>query len=105
MAGIDASRAELEALGVKIVAASVDAIDRAREVADEVYFPVGYGVTRAMADTLDAWWEERRQIIQPSQFVLSPEGKVIASCYSDGPLGRIVGDDIVRFVRFQKSRA
>ena len=38
---------ELESIGAKVVAASVDDIDKAKEVADEVSFPVAHGVTRA----------------------------------------------------------
>ena len=98
MVGFRDKRSELEALGAKIVAASVDPIDKAREVANEVGFPVGYGVTRAMADALGAFWEERRQIVQPSEFVLDATGKVIASSYSDGPLGRIDAADVVRML-------
>ena len=67
MAGFEKIKPELDALGVKIVAASVDPIDKAKEVAAELSFPVGYGVTRAMADQLGAWWEERRSIIQPAE--------------------------------------
>jgi peroxiredoxin len=98
LVGFRDKRSELEALGAKIVAASVDPIDKAREVANEVGFPVGYGVTRAMADALGAFWEERRQIVQPSEFVLDATGKVIASSYSDGPLGRIDAADVVRML-------
>ena len=105
MAGFDAQRSELEALGVNVVASSVDPIDKAREIADQVYFPVGHGVTRDVARTLDSWWEERRQIIQPSEFVLDPSGTVIASSYSDGPLGRIDGADVIKLVNFHKSRS
>jgi len=43
---------EFDKLGVSIVAASVDPIEKAKEVADEVNFPVGYGVTREQADSL-----------------------------------------------------
>ncbi len=86
-----------------VVAASVDPIEKAQEVADEVNFPVGYGVTREMADTLGSYWEDRRQIIQPSEFVLGPDGKVMAASYSDGPLGRMDAEDIVKMVNFYES--
>ena len=53
---------------MKVVASSVDPIDKAQEVADEVNFPIGYGLTKDTADLLGSWWEDRRQIIQPSEF-------------------------------------
>ena len=39
-----------------MVAASVDPLDKAKEVADEVNFPIGVGVTKSIADSIGAWW-------------------------------------------------
>ena len=100
MVGFAERSAELKELGVSVVAASVDPIDKAKEVADEVNFPVGYGVTRDIANALGSFWEERRQIIQPSEFELGPDNKVTASSYSDGPIGRFDADDVVKHVTF-----
>jgi len=105
LAGFEQLKSELEQLGVKIVAASIDPIDKAKLVADEVSFPVGYGVTRAMADQLGSWWEERRSIVQPSEFLVAADGKVRASTYSSGPIGRIDPADVVRLVNFYDKQA
>lgn len=105
MAGFEKIKPELDALGVKIVAASVDPIDKAKEVAAELSFPVGFGVTRAMADQLGAWWEERRSIIQPSEFLVAADGKVRASTYSSGPIGRVEPSDVVKLVNFYDKQA
>ena len=105
MVGFAKQRDELEALGVSIFAASVDSIDKAREVSAEVRFPVGYGVTREIADKLDSWWEERRSIIQPSEFIIDANGKILASSYSDGPLGRIDAADVVKFIKFREAQS
>ena len=105
MAGFEKIKPELDALGVKIVAASVDPIDKAKEVAAELSFPVGYGVTRAMADRLGAWWEERRSIIQPAEFLVAADGKVRASTYSSGPSGRVEPSDVVKLVTFYDKQA
>jgi len=104
LAGFNAVKKELDALSAKVVAASVDPIDKAREVAREVSFPIGYGVTRDIANTLGAWWEDRRSIIQPSEFMVGADNKIIVSSYSDGPLGRIEGVDVVKLIRFYESR-
>ena len=103
MDGYSAHKEELDKLGVTVVAASVDDIEKAKEIADANNFPIGYGVTKDIADTLDSWWEERRQIIQPSQFIINAEGKVMASAYADGPLGRIDAEDVVKMVNFYES--
>jgi len=88
-----------------IFAASVDPIDKAREVASGVTFPVGYGVTREIADKLGSWWEERRSIIQPSEFIVDASGKILASSYSDGPLGRIDAADVIKFIDFREAQS
>lgn len=104
MVGYAELKDEFDKLGVKIVAASVDPVDKAQEVADEVNFPVGYGVSRDIANTLGSWWEDRRQIIQPSEFIVGADGNVVASSYSDGPLGRIDAGDVIKMVNFYESR-
>ena len=105
MAGFEKLKPELEALGVKVVAASVDPLDKAREVAAGLSFPVGYGVTRAQADQLGSWWEERRSIIQPSEFIVAADGKVRAATYSSGPIGRVDAADVVKIVNFYDKQA
>lgn len=104
MVGFAQQKPELDKLGASVVAASVDPVEKAKEVADEVNFPVGHGVTRDVASALGSWWEDRRQIIQPSEFVLGADNKVVVSSYSDGPLGRIEGPDVVKLINFYESR-
>ena len=104
MVGFAENKAELDNLGISVVAASIAPEDKSKEVADEVNFPVGEGVSREIADALGSWWEDRRSIIQPSEFILGPDNKVIASSYSDGPLGRMQADDMVKLVSFYESR-
>ena len=99
MVGFGQLQGELKALGAGVIAASVDAIDKAGEVQAEVTFPVAYGVTREIAEALGSWWEERRSIIQPSEFIVDDAGTVLASSYSDGPLGRMDAADVLRMLR------
>jgi peroxiredoxin len=104
LVGFAKLKSELDALGVTVFAASVDPEEKSKPVADEINFPLGYGVTKAQADLLGSWWEDRRQIIQPSEFILNAESKVIGSSYSDGPLGRIEAADVVRLVNFYEAQ-
>jgi len=99
LVGFEKHKGELEALDVKVVAASVDAPDKAQEVADEVSFPIAYGVTRDIAEKLDSWWENRRGIIQPSEFIVGRDGKIIHSSYSSGPLARTEARDVVSLLK------
>ena len=105
MVGFAENKAELDALGIKVVAASVDAIDKAKEVADEVNFPVGYGVTKDLADKLGSWWMPGREAIQPTELILNAENKVVASSYSDGPLARTQASDVISLVKIYDARA
>jgi peroxiredoxin len=105
LAGFEKARPELDKVGAKIVAASVDPLDKARETAAEFGYPLGYGATREDADRIGAWWEDRRGIIQPSQFVLGADGKVIASTYSSGPIGRIEPGDVLKLIEFREKQA
>ena len=104
MVGFAENKAELDKLGISVVAASSDTEDKSKEVAEEVNFPVGEGVSREIADALGSWWEDRRSIIQPSEFILGPDNKVMASSYADGPLGRMQADDMIKLISFYESR-
>jgi peroxiredoxin len=102
--GFEQHKPELDAIGAKVISSSVDPLDKAEEVAANLSFQIGYGVTREIADKIGAWWEDRRGIIQPSEFVVNDEGRIIVSSYSDGPLGRIEASDVVRLIKFYESR-
>ena len=105
MVGFANIKDQLDEKGVSVVAASVDPLDKAKEVADEVNFPIGFGVTKSIADSIGAWWEERRQIIQPSEFLLNSENKVMISSYSDGPLGRFDAQDVIKLINFYEKQS
>ena len=92
-------------LDVKILAASVDTGDASREVADEVSFEIAEGVTREEANQLGAWYGDARhpEMIQPSEFLVKADGKVMMSSYSAGPLGRINPDDLIKVINFLES--
>ncbi len=104
MVGFSRLLDDLVALDATIVAASVDDIDHAREVAENLGFPIGHGVTRADAEILDSWWEDRRAIIQPSEYLLGDDLRVLCSSYSDGPLGRMEAADTVRTIELFEAR-
>lgn len=105
MAGFEKERAALAAVRASIVAASVDPLDKASEVAATVRFPVAYGVTREQADAIGAWWEDRRSIVQPAEFVLDASGRVVSATYSSGPIGRVDAADVVRLINFREAQA
>ena len=91
-------------MNASVIAISVDPEDKAKEIADQVNFPVAFGATRAHGEAVGAWWTEERKIIQPAEFVISADGKVMSSTYSSGPIGRLEAADVVRWLNFQESR-
>lgn len=80
--------------------------DRAKtaEVAADLSFPVAYGVTRADADAIGAWWEPRRDHIQPSEFCLTGQGRVLGSMYSNLPIGRMDPGETLKLLQFLAQR-
>ena len=105
MAAFEAKKQELADLGVKIFAASVDSEEHTAEVAQSgITFPLGHGITRAQGSALGSWWEDKRDFIQPSEFVFRRNGQIIQSSYSSGPLARTLPDDVLALLGFILAR-
>lgn len=105
MAAWEEKKAELEALGATIYAASVDSLEQAQEVVRQgLTFPVAYGVTREESERFGAWWDEERGYIQPSEFLLGRGGVVLGAMYASGPVGRMGADEAVRLITNRERR-
>ena len=105
MAAFEAERDALTELGVSVYAATVDSEEKVKEVADSgIHFPLGYGVTREEGDRFGAWWDERRDFIQPSEFLIERDGKVLHSTYSASPIGRTDPGDLSSMLKFVIAR-
>jgi peroxiredoxin len=105
LAAYEGKKAELEALGATIYAASVDTLEQAREVAGRgLTFPLAYGVTRAESEMFGAWWDSDRGFIQPAEFLLGRGGIVLGSMYASGPVGRMEADEAVRLITMRERR-
>ena len=84
---------------MSIIAGTVDTQEQCLEVAKDLQIPVAFGVTRADADAIGAWWEERRNFIQPSEFILRQDGRVLSSTYSSSPVGRMDPQETLAFMQ------
>ena len=92
---------------VDVLALSVDPADKAKETVDKLRltFPVAYGLEAPRdAEKIGTFWDERRKIIQPANFVLDSDKKVVDASYSIGPIGRIVAADALSHFQFFKKR-
>ena len=94
----------LQDLGVTVIAASTDPEDKAAESAADLSYPVAHGVTKEQAETLGAYWEPNRPIIQPTEFLLDADHKIITATYSAGPIGRMNASDLVKVVQFNEKK-
>jgi hypothetical protein len=106
LADWEEKKAELEALGATIYAASVDNLEQAQEVGGRgLTYPVDYGLTREESERFGAWWsEDRGGYIQPAQLLLRCGGVVLGSMYASGPVGRMGADEAVRQITNRENR-
>ena len=105
MAGFEKLKDEFAAESISVFAAAVDDASDTQAVQDDVSFPVAHGVTKEDADKLGAWWDGRRDFIQPSEFILRRDGRVVSATYSSGPVGRLDAGDALGLVKILKARA
>ncbi len=100
MAGFEERRAAFKEQGVSIVAGTVDPEEKLVDIAAGLGYPLAYGMTRVDGDAIGAWWEERRDHIQPSEFVLSHSGKVMFDSYSNSPVGRMDPEETLTLTKY-----
>lgn len=74
-------------------------------MAQPLGFPVAHSMTRTDGDSIGSWWDDRRDHIQPSEFVLNSKGMVMFSTYSNSPVGRMDPAETLVLLQFLKSMA
>ena len=97
----------LSGAGVKMAALSVEDEATARSVIDKhaIRFPVAYSVdAAAFAAATGAFLGEGPRRIEPTAFILMPDGTVGTSLYASGPIGRLTSAEVLKFVTFVKAR-
>jgi peroxiredoxin len=99
LTGFEERRAAFHTLGTTIVAGTVDSEADTLTVAKDLGFPVAYGMTRADGDVIGAWWEARRNHIQPSEFIVTQKGRVLSSTYSSSPVGRMDPEETLKLMQ------
>src|SRR5262249_8053400 len=91
----------------RLVALSVDdETEAATTVANHrLSFPVGHSADAAAVRTATgAFVESNQNYLQSTGFVIDPHGRVVVSVYSSGAIGRLVPDDVVGLIRYQRER-
>ena len=85
----------------------MDTEENAKKTIDEcgINFPVGYGVdNKAISELTGCFYEERRQILHSTGYVLRPDSTIAVGVYSTGPIGRLVWQDVLALVQANKKR-
>ena len=94
---------ELKALGIEVLAASVDNQEDARRFVQETgaMFPVAYGLDpERISELTGAFWETRRKILHATGFLIKPDGMRQRAVYAAGPIGRYTASDVIQNVKF-----
>ena len=107
MADFQSSYKEFESEGIKIVAASVDSLEKAKETVQKggITFPVAYGLDpEGISKTTGAYYEAEKKFLHATGFIIGPDNTLVVACYSTGPIGRFTAKDVLSLIRFYKSR-
>ena len=86
----------------------MDTEEEARKTIAEcdIDFPVAYGAdSKALSERTGCFYEERRQILHSTGYLLRPDGTIAVAVYSTGPIGRLVWQDVLALVQFYKKQA
>jgi len=98
----------LEQSGVSVYALSTDDLEHAKSTVDKagVTFPVLYGMDGPkLAAAWGGFYEERRNILHATTFILRPDHAIASATYSTGPVGRVTPVEAARIVAFYKKQA
>lgn len=98
----------LKASDIKVVAGSVDPIDKVAKLREGLH--VGFNMWGELdaptvsADTGAPYQDGDKVFLHGTGWLVNPDGEIVQSLYSSGPIGRLTASDIVRKVLFEKAR-
>lgn len=95
-------------IGIKVAGGSVDSVESVAKLREGLHvgFPM-WGELDAptvSADTGAPYQAGEREFLHGTGWLLNPDGEIVQSLYSTGPIGRFTASDIIRKVLFEKSR-
>jgi peroxiredoxin len=93
--------AHLREIGARVVALSVDSLDQSRKLALELELPfiVCHDLhAEDVAEHIGCYFNRDPLYLQPSGFVLRPDGRILQCVYSSGPIGRLTAPETVELI-------
>ena len=58
----------------------------------------------AISRITGAFYDVDRKFIHATGFLIRPDNTIEVACYSSGPIGRFVAQDVLRLVRFYNKK-
>ena len=107
LADFAAAKTELDGLGVKVVAFSIDddATGKAMVEKHRLPFPLGHSADAdQVASALGAFTHPQPHYLQPTNFILAPDGTVLNALYSTNAMGRLTAAEVKMLVTYIKSQ-
>ena len=96
---------DFEALGVSVLAASIDPPRYSQQVIDRgITFPIAHSLTKEVAESVGAWWEGSLGFVEPTGFLIGRGGVILGSVYSSGAVGHIEPDDVIDLIKKRERR-
>jgi hypothetical protein len=67
-------------------------------------FKIGWGLNAQEASAkTGAYFDDKKNYIHATGFVISPEGKIIVASYSTGAIGRLTASDALGLILYRMS--
>ncbi len=87
---------------IEVYAVSSDSADKAKGTVEKhgLTYPVMYGIDpQDLAKQWGSHWEEARNILHATGFLLLPDNTIGTAVYATGAIGRLTSNDVLRLVR------
>jgi peroxiredoxin len=98
---------EFESEQITVIAGSVDPVEKARETVEklDLTYPVCYAmVVEEISRITGAYYDIDKKFVHATGFLFRPDNTIEVACYSSGPTGRFVPQDVLKLVKFYKTR-
>ncbi len=90
-------------MDIGLLAGSVDSLGDTRKMADElkISFPLAYGLNaKEISSKTGVFYEGEKGYLQPSGFVIDPNGKIANAVYATMAIGRLGAKDCIGLISY-----
>lgn len=97
---------DFEKLNIQIIIASADSLEYANKMKDKVIvtFKIGWGLNAQEVSTkTGAFFDDKKNYIHATGFIINPEGKIVVASYSTGAIGRLTAADTLALILYRMS--